>query len=145
MAPAFPPGHFVLAKIYEDQGKYEEAIAALGKVAEVSPAYRWALVPVYVTAGRRDDAVRLLEELGRQKTTPWTAFWQVVSRASLGEIDEAFRWLDYEPHHSWLPWVRSLDWAETLHRDPRFPAQLERMHLPPLRTAVKRANARAAD
>jgi tetratricopeptide (TPR) repeat protein len=117
--------------VYEDEGRYEEAVASLQNAAEASPAYRWALGPVYVSAGRRDDAARVLDELKRQKTTPWTAFWRVVNHAQLGEIDEAFRWLDYEPHHAWVPWVRSLDWADPMRRDPRFPARLERMNLPP--------------
>jgi TolB-like protein/Flp pilus assembly protein TadD len=133
MAPRFPPGHFILAMVYKDQGKYEDAVAALQKAAEASPAYRWALGPVYVSAGRRGDAVRLLDQLDQEKTTPWTAFWRVVNHANLGELDEALRWLDYEPHHAWLPWVRFLDWAEPLRRDPRFAARIERMNVPPPR------------
>jgi serine/threonine protein kinase/tetratricopeptide (TPR) repeat protein len=136
MAPSFPPGHFVLGLVYSRRGRHEEAIAATRKAAETSPGYRWALGPVYVDAGRRADAVALLDELMREKTTPWTAFWRAINHSALGELDEAYRWLDYEPHHAWVPWVRYLDWAEPLRRDPRFAAQLRRFHLPPLGSAA---------
>jgi serine/threonine protein kinase/tetratricopeptide (TPR) repeat protein len=130
MAPTFPPGHFVLGKVYADRGMYPEAIASMQKAAEASPAYRWALGPVYVAAGRRDEAIRLVDELDRQKATPWVAFWRVVNHADLGNLDEAFRWLDYEPHHAWVAWIGALDWAKPLRRDPRFPAHLGRMNVP---------------
>jgi pentatricopeptide repeat protein len=142
MAPAFPPGHFILAQVYKDQGRYEEAIAAVQKAAEGSE-YRWALGPVYVAAGRREDAVRLLDELIRKGVTPWRAFWRAINHAWLGELDEAFKWLEYEPHHIFVPWVRVLDWADPLRRDPRFSAQLERMRLPPLKAGTKRGGATA--
>jgi TolB-like protein len=144
MAPAFPPGHFVLGLVYTAQGRHQEAIAAIEKASEGSQ-YRWALGPAYAAAGRREEAVRLLDELTREKVTPWRAFWRAINHAQVGDLDEAFKWLEYEPHHIFVPWVRVLDWAAPLHRDPRFPAQLERMHLPPLREGGKRADDRAAD
>jgi TolB-like protein len=143
MAPSFGPGHFVLAHVYADEGRFDDAIATLRKGADAAPGYRWALGPLYVAAGRREEALRLLEELERQKTTPWTAFWRAINHARLGHLDEAFKWLDYEPHHVFVPWVRVLDWAEPLQRDPRFPAQLERMHLPPLREGTRRSESPA--
>ncbi len=103
MSSSFPPGYFVLGKTYETKGMHDEAIAAIQKAAEASPVYRWALGPAYVAAGRRDEAVRLLEELRQQKVTPWTAFWLAVSLAVLGDLDGAFRWLNHEPHHAWVP------------------------------------------
>jgi hypothetical protein len=52
-------------------------------------------------------------------------------------MDEAFKWLEHEPHHIFVPWVRVLDWAEPLRHDPRFPAQLKRMNLPALKGGNK--------
>jgi tetratricopeptide (TPR) repeat protein len=142
MAPSFPPGHFVLGYVYRDRRMYPEAIASLQKAAEASPAYRWALGPVYVAAGRRDDAIRLVEELDRQKATPWVAFWRVVNHAMLGNLDEAFKWLAYEPHHAWVAWIGYEDWAQALRRDPRFPAHLRRMNVPTIPAAPQRAEPR---
>ena len=134
MAPTFPPGHYVLGLIYKDLGRYGEAIAAIRQAAVASPTYRWALGPAYVAAGRRDEARTLLAELNRQEAGPWTSFWRVVICGALGEHDEAFRWLNYERPHIWVPWVRVLPgWGfEGLRADPRFPDVLRRMNLPPL-------------
>jgi len=132
MAPQFPPGHYVLGLVYQDKGMYEEAIAAIQKAAEAAPAWRWALGPTYVAAGRREEARNLLTELNKLKPGPWGAFWRMMIFAALGENDEAFRWLDYKPHHAWLAWVRVMPWygLANLRDDPRFPDQLRRMNLP---------------
>lgn len=54
--------------------------------------------------------------------------------AALGELDQAFRWLEFQPHHAWLAWVCVLPWTglERLYGDPRFAAALRRMNLPAL-------------
>jgi hypothetical protein len=45
-------------------------------------------------------------------------------------MDTAFRWLEHEPDHGWLAWVRNLDWFAPLRADPRYDALMERMGLP---------------
>jgi non-specific serine/threonine protein kinase len=134
MAPGFPPGHYVLALVYEDKGMYDQAIAATQKAAEADPDWRWAVGPTYVAAGRREEARKVLAELKKQKVIPWTAFWLVMLHSALGELDEAFRWMNYEHQHAWIPWVRVLPWAgcAAMRKDPRFPAQMRRMNLPPI-------------
>jgi len=131
MAPNFPVGHMVLAHVYQDQGRYDEAIAAIRKAAEASARYRWVLGPAYVAAGRTDEARQVLAELNQQKDGPWIALWRARLYTALGENDEAFRWLNYEPHHAFLAWVRVGDWAAPLRKDPRFRDLLRRMNLPP--------------
>ena len=132
MAPKFPPGHYVLGLVYQDQGSYEKAIAAMQKAGEVAPRWRWVLGPTYVAAGRTEQARRLLDELNRLKPDPWVAFWRAMNYTALGENDEAFRWLNYEPHAAWQAWVRVLTWCAPLRKDPRFPELLRRMNLPSL-------------
>jgi serine/threonine-protein kinase len=134
MDPQFPVGYYVLGLVYQDKGEYDKAIAATQKAAEADPDWRWALGPTYVAAGRREEARKLLAELKQRKVIPWNAFWLVALHAALGENDEAFRWLNYERQHAWIPWVRVLTWygLEALRNDPRFSDQLRRMNLPPL-------------
>ena len=134
MQPNYAVGHYIAGLIHQDQGRHEEAIASVTKAAKSSPGYRGALGMVYAKAGRTEEARALLAELKQQKTTPWTAFWMMSAHASLGELDEAFRWLEWEPHHAWVAWVRVLDWAglDAMRKDPRYPAHLRRMNLPPL-------------
>jgi hypothetical protein len=39
MTPGIPVGHLVLALVYQDQGRYDQAIASLQKGAEADRAY----------------------------------------------------------------------------------------------------------
>jgi eukaryotic-like serine/threonine-protein kinase len=131
IAPRSPLGHVILARIYSDQGRHEEAIDAYRKAAEVSPAWKWAQGIGYAKAGRLKEARNLLAELEQQKVTPWNAFWRANINTSLGNKDEAFRWLNYEPHHMWIAGVRTGDLWKPLRGDPRHLALLRRMNLPP--------------
>jgi TolB-like protein len=135
MAPEFPPGHYLQGLIYKDKGMYDQAIAEIQKAAQADPDWRWALGPMYASAGHRDAARKVLAELKRQKVIPWTAFWLAVNYTALGEKDEAFHWLNYEHQHAWLPWIRVLPWYDDpagVRQDPRFQALLRRMNLPPI-------------
>jgi len=132
MDPKFPPGHFVLGLVYQDRGTHDKAVEAMQKAAEASPAWQWALAWAYVKAGRVEEARRLFDELNKLKVGPWRAYWKAMIYAALGENDEAFRWLSFEPHHGWIAWVRVEDWFAPLWKDPRFPDVLRRMNVPPL-------------
>jgi eukaryotic-like serine/threonine-protein kinase len=134
MQPNYPVGHYIAGLIHQDQGRHEEAIASISKAAEAAPGFRGALTMVHVRAGRTPEARAVLAELKQLKPTPWNAFWLMAGHVALGDLDEAFRWLEWEPHHGWVAWVRVLDWAgfDAMRKDPRFPAHLRRMNLPPL-------------
>jgi TolB-like protein/tetratricopeptide (TPR) repeat protein len=130
-APASPLGYVALGRVHTDQGQHAEAIAAHARAGELAPSWRWAVVRGYVKAGRADDARRLLSDLEAEPVTPWNAWWRAVAHANLGNLDEAFHWLNYERPHAWLPWTRVLDWFGPIQDDPRFLALLLRMNLPP--------------
>jgi hypothetical protein len=102
------------------------------KAMEVSPAWGWALGMVYARTGRTEEAQKILDELNKLKTGPFRAFSKAVLNTALGHNDEAFRWLNFEPHHVWIGGIRCLDWFAPLRKDPRFPDELRRMNLPPL-------------
>ena len=86
----------------------------------------------YVVAGRRDEALRILEEIEAQKVGPYNALARAMLHNALGNLDEAFRWFNYEPHHAWVGWVRvdSLMYGIAVRADPRFEELMNRMHLP---------------
>jgi eukaryotic-like serine/threonine-protein kinase len=129
--PQFPIGHFVLAEVYSDRGKHDEAVAEYGKAAQASPAWKWATGIGYAKAGHPESTRKLLAELEQQKVTPWNAYWRGILNAWVGNKDEAFRWLSYEPHHMFLPAVRNSDWFKPLQGDPRQLALVRLMNLPP--------------
>lgn len=131
--PKFPPGHFVLSWTYADQGQWGQAVEAMRQAGEANPDWRWALGAMYARAGRTEEARQMLAELHAEPTGSYTALWRGTLHAALGEKDEAFKWLSYEPHHVWTPWLFSPEWRifiEPLHGDPRFRDMQRKMHVP---------------
>jgi hypothetical protein len=111
---------------------HEQAVGTVELAAMIAPAIRAPLGLIYSLAGRDADAVAILAELEGARTTPWSAYWQVVLNARLGNLDKAFEWLEYEPHHAFVPWVRVDPWVRRiLDQDPRFFAFLDRIGLEP--------------
>jgi TolB-like protein/Flp pilus assembly protein TadD/tRNA A-37 threonylcarbamoyl transferase component Bud32 len=121
---------FVLGTSAAQMGQYDEAIAAHEKMVGINRRWRFALGRTYALVGRTDDARRILEELEAEPPTSWGAIGLADLHTALGNRDEAFRWLNYEPPHGWLPWSRVNPALEPLRQDPRFHELLRRMNLP---------------
>jgi TolB-like protein/Tfp pilus assembly protein PilF len=81
-----------------EHGQAEEAIRVLERSASLSdrnPAVLGVLVRAYARAGRRTEALRILDELSRRRQAryiPAAAF--VNANLGLGEYDQAFVWLE---------------------------------------------------
>jgi len=129
--PDFPIGLYVIGVVYATKGMYEEAIAAHQKTHAVAPDWGWGLGHAYALAGRRDEALNALAELGEeyQQRNAWGV---AEIYAALGEKDEAFRWLEagYEYRHNWIPWIGWNPNYEPLRDDPRFGDLLRRLNFP---------------
>ncbi|MBR9990034.1 MAG: protein kinase [Gemmatimonadetes bacterium] len=121
---------YVLGTSAAQVGEYDEAIAAHERAVAVNPGWRGALGRTYALAGRTADARRIAAELEAEPSA-WNALGLADLHTALGNYDEAFRWLDYEPAHGWLPWSRVNPALEPLRDDPRFMALLRRMDLEP--------------
>jgi serine/threonine-protein kinase len=130
--PRFAASYYVLAKVYQDQGDLGKAIATIQKGAEIDPYWRWAAGEIYAKAGRTAEARKVLAECYKAPTIPWVVFWRAFINIFLGDMDEAFRWLDHPQHHAWHPWVRAWPECSALWKDPRFPALMKKMNLPPV-------------
>jgi len=111
---------------------YEEAIAVSQKAAALYPELRHLLGQAYARAGRRDEALKILAELEKEESTPYGALGLAELHTALGNKDEAFRWLNYEHPHCWVPWIRVNPPFKSLRGDPRFDELLRKMNLPPL-------------
>lgn len=130
--PDNPTALMVLGLAQAAGGMHEEAIASAQRGADIAAAIRAPLGLIYDLAGRDDAARAVLTELDAMPTTPWRAYWKFVLNARLGDLDAAFRWLAYEPHHAFVPWVRVDPWVRHLiEDDPRFAEFLERVDLEP--------------
>jgi eukaryotic-like serine/threonine-protein kinase len=136
--PKFPPSYFVLSWTYADQGKWDQAIEFMRKAGEADPEWRWAAGAMFAAAGRTAEAHKVLAELSKEPDSSWTALWRGCIHAALGEKDAAFKWLSYEPHHIWTPWLFTKQWQlfiKPLHGDPRFRDMQRKMNVPALARA----------
>ena len=122
-----------LGHAYLMMGKHPEAIDALRRAAELSGVRDSAhLAYAYATVGQRSSAERIVRDLiesGRLRDLP--PFHIAMAYAGLGEVDEAFRWLErgFEQRGSFMDGVKVTPAFEPLHGDPRWSRLLQRMGL----------------
>ncbi len=116
-------------------GRLEEAIAAGEHGVAVShraPFFLGVLGWALATAGRKDEARKILEELRARPAASPTAVSEAWLLGALGEIDEAFDVLARaEEEHQGLLCYTGLPGFDPLRADPRFAALLGRLGLPP--------------
>jgi TolB-like protein/Tfp pilus assembly protein PilF len=122
--------YYVLGITHLETGRMDEAIEAHQKLAELAPLWSWQLGLTYVAAGQYEEAEKILDEFEKKPIIPFTAHGRTVLNAALGRYDEAFKWLDYEPHHAWTAWAAVMPEGKGLRDDPRYQDFLERLNLP---------------
>lgn len=113
----------------------EEAIPVLEKAAAIterSPGILGSLVWAYARAGRRNDALRLVEELKERRHTgyvPAGAF--LNSYLGLGDKDEAFAWFEraVQEQSNILKYVKVFPIFDEVRDDPRFKDLVRRVGL----------------
>lgn len=123
-------GYLLIAK-----GEPEQAIPFLEKAVSVShrsPGPIGVLVRAYAHAGRRTDALRLLEELkerNRKGYVPAAAF--VNAYLGLGDNDSGLLWLSKacDEHSNIILWLKVHPHFDPLRNDSRFLALLHRVGL----------------
>jgi TolB-like protein/Tfp pilus assembly protein PilF len=129
--PRSAMAHGYLAEVYEQVGRYTEALAFYDKrrVLHGNPPddarFLATIAGVYARMDRRSEAKRILEDLGDDG--PPDAY------ATLGDYDGAFRLLFkmVQEHDSWPPvFFKSDPQFASLHSDPRWPELLRRLNLP---------------
>ncbi len=112
-----------------------DAIPVLEKAISLSkgsPAATGILIRAYAHAGRRNDALRLLEELKKRKAAgylPAAAF--VNAYLGLGENEQAFVWLEqaYKEKSNILQFLLTHPYFDPIRSDPRFADLVHRVDL----------------
>ena len=128
--PDYNFGLWGLGDAYQAMGKVDEAIAAHKQLAEKYPPLMFKLGVTYVRTGKISEAEEVLKRMDAMKPNPFIALGHVMLSSALNDKDEAFKWLAYEPHHMWVPWVTVMDWGSNLHGDPRFDEFVKKLNLP---------------
>jgi serine/threonine protein kinase/tetratricopeptide (TPR) repeat protein len=137
MDPSFPLAHACLSDSYKNKRMYKEAVAEMLKAIDLSGgSVVWvsALAQTYALAGRRDEAIKILNELkarSKQEYVSPNLFAYIY--AGLGDKDQAFAWLEkaYEERSDLVGGLKVGRQLDPLRSDPRFQDLLRRMNLPP--------------
>jgi len=135
--PNFALAHLFLGQAYEVKRMHAEAIEAFESAVRDSQGgavHLGALGHAYAVSGRRAEALRVLNELKEQSKRRFVPSYEIaVIYAGLGDMDQAFAWLERafrDRDSSWLVDVRVDPRFDLLHSEPRFRDLLRRMKLP---------------
>lgn len=127
-------GHFVMGVAYRALGRFDDAIAAHRRSLELSSgsAMRGWLGLSLALGGKTDEARALLHELREETTQTYVPSTSIAwIHLGLGEIDDAFEWLDRaidERDQLMMP-IKSYAFFDPIRDDPRFLPLLRKMRL----------------
>ena len=115
-------------------GRAGEAIPVLEKdlvVSHGSPGVKGVLVRAYASAGRRKDALHLLDELKQEQRKGYVPAGAFIQAYTGLDNDQAFAWLNkgYEEQSAIMQWLKVEPTFDPLRRDPRFTELMRRIGL----------------
>lgn len=125
-----PFSYWVLGEAYLAMDREDEAMEAYKKASEIANWLSWPLGYAYALTNHHDEAEKILNELEKADATSWNALGCAVIYGALGKNDEAFKWIAYEPHHAWIPWVAVMPMWKPLHDDVRWKEFVEQLNIP---------------
>ena len=127
--------HWHLALVSEQKARYEEAIAECQKAVALSSgntSTRAVLGHVYAVSGKRNEALKVLDELSELSGRKYVSAYRVAAiYVGLGDTEQPFQWLNraYEERDEWLIWLKSDPVFDRLRSDERFTTLLRRIGL----------------
>jgi TolB-like protein/Tfp pilus assembly protein PilF len=131
--PTYFTAYFWMGNALAQSGRDREALAALDEAHRLSggqPIVLAAQGYVHGHSGNRRMARALLDRLeaaAARQHVP--AYFFAIVHHSLGDNDEAFRWLNraYDERSPWMPRLKVEPWMDGLRNDPRFSALMQRV------------------
>ena len=136
MNASFPIAHACLSDSYKHKRMYDEAATEMREAIDLSGgSVVWvsALAQIYALAGKRIEAMKILNELNvrsKQEYVSPDLFAEIY--ASLGENDRAFAWIEkgYEERSDLVGGLKAGRQLDPLRSDPRYQVLLRRMNFP---------------
>jgi serine/threonine-protein kinase len=134
MDESFYYAHYELGMAYEMKGDYQQAIASYKQARQLNtdPRVLALLGHAYASSGRRDEALKVLNQLketAKQQYVP--AYHFVIVYVGLGDKDQAFQWLEqtYQDRTSRMTILGVDPYLDPLRSDPRFSDLVRRVGL----------------
>lgn len=138
-ALALDPNHrptlWYLGFVLIEQQQFDEAIQVLERAtlqSDRNPAELGVLARAYARAGRRAEALRILDELIRRRREAYVAPAPFLhAYVGLDDHDQAFVWLEraFEEHANIIRYLRTHPAFDPLRHDQRFTNLLRRAGL----------------
>ena len=134
MAPDFYNGYVSRANVLAIQGHSAEAVADAEKSVSLTgdPLTRAFLAATYGAAGRKTDALKILDQLKEESKHRYVStFGFFLASLGAGETDRAFQYLEqaYQERSAFIAGLRSPAF-DPLRSDPRFQAMYKKAGLP---------------
>jgi len=136
MDQSFSFAHWNLAEAYALSGNFPAAFEEFQTAHQLveDPRVLGFLGNAYAMAGKRDEALKTLEEMKKISQQSYVAAYSFAQvYAALGDKDQAFQWLEksYQDHAPDISLIKVDPTLDNLHTDPRFAGLLKRMGLQP--------------
>jgi eukaryotic-like serine/threonine-protein kinase len=134
--PHYPMTYWILGLLLRKMGNYELAIAEGEKGVKLSGGsylMRAALAQTLATAGRRNEAIQILDDLTKLAAQKYVApYFFAGIHIGLGDSDRAIECLEksYEEHSHWLLYLHLDPGMDALRSNPRFQDLLQLVGLP---------------
>ncbi|HXI94415.1 MAG TPA: protein kinase, partial [Blastocatellia bacterium] len=131
--------HAILGETYLAKEMYEKGVAEIQKAVTLDNApERWDRHPLlayaYSMAGRRDEALKILNEQKRLEKQRYISPYNfAIIYTGLGDKNRAFEWLEkgYEQRIPLIYRLKNRPMFDSLRSDPRYADLLRKMNLTP--------------
>jgi adenylate cyclase len=133
--PDFSSAHRLASLSWLGMGKIDEAITEnerWRKSTGIELRPRLALANIYATAGRKEEARKIIEDMDEQTVLVGNDYRAMaLVYTALGDNDKAFEWLEksYAQHDESLSSLKVDPKMDPLRSDPRFSSLLKRIGL----------------
>jgi DNA-binding winged helix-turn-helix (wHTH) protein/TolB-like protein len=130
MAPDLVTAHTYLTMAYLRRGDLELAAEHAERIQSSAPGSFGYVGQIHALAGRRGEALAEIERLIALSQHRYVPAYEIASiYATLGEVDQAFAWLEraFEERGQlvgWLPWDAAFD---SVRSDPRYADLVSRL------------------
>jgi tetratricopeptide (TPR) repeat protein len=130
----FYVAHMFLGMAYQIKGDFQDAIAEYQRASQLNddPYVLALLGDVYAVSGRKDEAVKILDQLKRLSKQRFVyAYGVALVYVGLGDKDQAFQWLEksLQDHEARINRLKVDPLFDSVRSDPRYADLIRRIGL----------------